>query len=174
MKCVYRKRMGDFNPVCENVGVIRKIIPNYPPMRDTFSNILKIETEEFPFWCDTKYFYVKNGGYCKFHPQRDSNEETKFINLYGLHDGDTIDVKPNAVYFNRQEYMSPITTDPRVLCIMHKSNDLTLHPTEAQLIALCEHIPTWDEATAYLKKIGALMDCVSEEEMYRNMKREEK
>ena len=174
MKCVYREDMGWLNPICENVGEIRRIIPNYPVMRDTYSHILEIETDEFPFWCDTKYLFIKYGGYCKFHPHGDLNKEPKFNHLYSLKDGDTIEVKPRHVYFNRQEHLNPITTDPRVLCIMHRAHlELPYDPTEAQIKAFCAHIPTWDEATEYLKRIGALMTCVPEEEMYQNMKKEE-
>ncbi len=173
MKCVYRERMGMFNPICENVGEIRKIIPNYPAAQETYSHINEIETDEFVFGCDTKYRFVKHGGFCRFHPLDRKEAKTKFVQMPTI-DGGIIDVKPHTLYLDGHDAFTPITTDPRVLCIMHRANDLPLHPTEAQIKAFCAHIPTWDEATAYLKKIGALMDCVPEEEMYRNMKREEK
>ena len=174
MKCVYRERMGRYNPVCENVGGILRIIPNYPAAQETYSNILEIETDEFVFGCDTKFKIVKYGGFCFFHPHGDLKEKTKFVQMQTI-DGNIVDIKPRTVYLAGHVAFEPITTDPRVLCIMHRAhNELPINPTEAQIKAFCAHIPTLDEATAYLKKIGALTACVPREEMYKNMEKEEK
>ena len=109
-------------------------------------------------------------GFCAFEPIdpkiHDENYDwdtynTVFKSIFPK-DGDEIDVKPHIVYLDGyRNALEPITTDPRVLCIMHRAErDLPYDPKEAQIKAFCEHIPTWDEATAYLKKIGAKTDCV--------------
>ena len=179
MKGYYKEGMGWYNPVIRDVGKILKIIPNYPAAQETYSNVLEIETDGGLFSVDMKYPILKAGGFCVFEPlEKDADYENddieyQFVSVYP-EDGDEIDVKPNVAYlYGGDTHLIPITTDPRILCIMHRAHELPANPTEAQIKAFCKHIPTLDEATAYLKKIGALTDCVPRDEMYKNMERED-
>ena len=52
--------------VCEDAGVIQKIIPN-PGYQYTYSNILEIIADGVRCACDTKYAIVKRG-FCTFDP----------------------------------------------------------------------------------------------------------
>jgi len=156
MKWVYYDYMGKSNPVCKDVGEILRIVPNLPAVQYTYSNILEIETDSGLFSCDTKYKIMLYGGYCVFEPIRGENVEPEFIDLTGIRQGDIVDVKPNEVYQIKSSFLTPITTDPRVLCIMHRSHALK---GEA-LQEFCKHIPTRDEAVAYLRSINAQTDCL--------------
>lgn len=157
MKWVYYDYMGNLNPVCEDAGKILNIVPNLPAAPYTYSNILEIDTDGGRFGCDTKFPSVKYGGFTAFFPIRaDNAKKLELVNLAGIRHGDTVDVKPNCVYFLGSSGLSPITTDPRVLFIMHRAHGLK--PDD--LPDFCKRIPTKAEAIAYLRSIHAQMECL--------------
>ncbi len=172
----YYERMERQNPVCEDAGAILRIIPNFPPVQYTYSHILEIETEDGRFACDTKYPFVKYGGYCAFCPLGENPKEPdEFVQLRGIKDGETVDVRPGRAYLIGSDFLNPITTDPRILCIMHRAHHkLGAHPTEKQILEFCKHIPDRKEAVAYLKTIHAQMTCLPEDDMYKKIESEER
>ena len=162
MKWVYYDYMGKDNPVCEDVGEIQRIFPNLPAAPYTYSRITEIETDVGLFGCDTKYKIMLYGGYCFFEPIRGKNGKTKqkTIDLAGIKHGEEVDLDMEALYLMNGAGLTPITTDPRILCIMHRAHGL--NDPEKQLPELCKRIPTRDEAVAYLRAIGAQMECLPE------------
>ena len=160
MKGVYVDYMGRFNPVFEDVGNILKIIPNYPAAPYTYSHVLEIETDEGVFGCDTKFDIVRLGGFCQFERNGDMRLPIEYIKLDVRH-GDTVTVNQNEVLMLDGVTLEPITTDPRILCILHRAhNDLPAEPTEEQFKIFCARIPTKQEAVEYLKARGAQMECL--------------
>jgi hypothetical protein len=161
MKWVFVDYMGRFNPVCEDVGKILKIKPNYPAAPYTYSHVLEIETDEGVFGCDTKFDIVRLGGFCLFEQNGEMRLPLKYVKLDRIKHGDTVTLNQNDVLMLGNETLTPITTDPRVLCIMHRAhNDLPAEPTEEQFKQFCERIPTKKEAVEYLKARGAQMECL--------------
>ena len=174
MKWVYYDYMGNMNPVCKDVGTIKRIIPN-PGEQYTYSKILEIETDEGMFGCDTKFDIVRLGGFCTFELIGDTDAEIHFINLDGIRHGEIINLRPNDSLIHKGRSLTPITTDPRVLCIMHRAHDdLPLNPTEDQLKTFCEHIPDREESIDYLKRKGAKMDCIPMMAVEYNLRKEGK
>ncbi|MBR3506176.1 MAG: hypothetical protein IKO02_03915 [Lentisphaeria bacterium] len=160
MEWVYYDYMGDMNPVCKDVGTIKRIIPNYPGVQYTYSNILEIETDKGRFSCDTKFDIVRLGGFCIFELNGDLSQPLKFIKLDEIKHGDIVELHQNDVLQIGGYSLTPITTDPRVLCIMHRAHDdLPLNPTKAQFNKFCKHIPDMEEAIDYLTRKRAQMDC---------------
>ena len=161
--------MENNNPVCEDVGKILKIVPNLEKNQETLCDIGEIETEDGLFGVDTRFLIVRVGGYSAFVPLNgDPNKTTKFVQIS---DAKEIVWKPNMAYLNGESICSPITTDPRILYIMHKANDLPRNDNDA-LEAFCRHIPTKKEATDYLRKIGATTDCLPMIAIQRILKKE--
>lgn len=161
MNWVYYDYMGTMNPVCKDVGRIIRIVPNYPAVQGTYSQINEIETDEGRFGCDMKFSIVRIGGFCSFDPIRDPNAAINFISLDGIKHGDTVDLHANNVLMVDGSSLSPITTDPRVLCIIHRAHDeLPMEPTEEQFKEFCRHIPDKEEAIEYLKRKDAYKDCI--------------
>lgn len=161
MKWVFVDYMGRFNPVCEDVGKILKIKPNYPAAPYTYSHVLEIETDKGVFGCDTKFDIVRLGGFCLFEQNGEMRLPLKYVKLDRIKHGDTVQLNQNDVPMLGPFTLTPITTDPRVLCIMHRAhNDLPAEPTEEQFKQFCERIPTKKEAVEYLKARGAQMECL--------------
>ena len=156
MKWVYYDYMGNYNPVCEDAGEILKIIPNTPPAPYTNSNISEIETPVGAFGCDTKFDIVRVGGFCLFGLINDPDKNLIFVDIVGVKHGQTVRVTKNDVLMYGENTLTPITTDPRILCIMHRAHGLK----DDALPEFCKRIPTRDEAVAYLRSIGAQMECL--------------
>ena len=174
MKWVYYDYMGTMNPVCEDVGRIKRIIPN-PGEQYTYSNILEIETDEGTFGCDTKFDIVRFGGFCVFEQNGNLRLPLNHIRLDGIRHGNTVTVNQNDVFMLGDRSLTPITTDPRVLCIMHRAHDeLPLEPTKEQFKTFCRHIPDREEAIDYLTRKRAQMDCRPMETVIRLLSQEGK
>lgn len=173
MKWVYYDYMGKMNPVCEDAGKILRIVPNFPKVQGTFSNIQEIETDVGRFGCDTRYSTLLYGGYCFFEPIHGDGEQTEFVDLTGIKHGETVDVKTRGLYLIDGFGLMPITTDPRILCIMHRAHDLN-NPTEKELFDFCKHIPDRKEAVAYLRSIHAETDCLPECAIQQKLNSEER
>ena len=156
MKWVYYDYMGIYNPVCEDAGEILKIIPNIPTAPYTNSNISEIETDVGAFGCDTKFDIVRVGGFCLFGLINAPDDGLIFRDLAGIKHGDTVKLEKNVVLMYGANTLVPITTDPRILCIMHRAHGLK----DDALPEFCKRIPTRDEAVAYLRAIGAQMECL--------------
>ena len=160
MEWIYYDYMGSMNPVCRDVGTILKIIPNYPGVQYTNSKILEIETEAGVFGCDTKYDIVRLGGFCIFELIGEPDAGISFVDLDGIRHGGIVNLRKNDVFMLGSCSLTPITTDPRILCIMHRAHDdLPLEPTKAQFKRFCEYIPDWEEAFDYLARKRAQTDC---------------
>ena len=153
--------MGTMSPVCVDAGRIIRIVPNYPAAQCTYSRISEIETDEGRFGCDMKFSIVRIGGFCSFTPIGNPDAAINFINLDGIRHGDSVDLHANEVLMIDEHSLSPITTDPRVLYIMHRAHDeLPMEPTEEQFKEFCRHIPDREEAIEYLKRKDAYKDCI--------------
>ena len=174
MKWDYYDYMRNMNPVCKDVGTIKRIIPN-PGEQYTYSKILEIETDEGTFGCDMKFDIVRLGGFCVFERNGDLRLPLNHIRLDGIRHGDMVTVNQNDVLTLGKMSLTPITTDPRVLCIMHRAHDdLPLEPTKAQFKKFCKHIPDMEEAIDYLTRKRAQMDCRSMETVMQLLSREGK
>jgi hypothetical protein len=155
----YYDYMENLNPVCEDVGKILKIVPNLVKNQETLSNIGEIETEDGSFFVDTRFLLIRIGGFCTFQAySKNDKRPAKEIQITTVKEFPS-KPDPNIVYLDGDGFCKPITTDPRVLYIMHKANDLPMNDADA-LEAFCRHIPTKREATDYLRKIGATTDCL--------------
>ena len=138
--------------VCEDAGVIQKIRPN-PGYQYTYSNILEIIADGVRCGCDNKYSIVAELGYCTFHPLRKDVENVQWEDIGGIEDGTIFEVVPEKSYLNGHEYVSPITTDPRILYIHHRAHLEKIHGQRA-INAAFKKIPSREEALQYLREVG--------------------
>ena len=146
--------------VCEDAGVIQKIIPN-PGYQYTYSNILEIIADGIRCACDTKYAIVKRG-FCTFDPlPKDVDKpdrETIFEEIRGIRDGAIFDVDPEIAYLIDKEFVDTITTDPRILYIMHRAHLEEIPGRQDAIDTAFAKIPSREEALLYLRRIGACLE----------------
>lgn len=138
--------------VCEDAGEIQKIIAN-PGYQYTYSNILEVIADGVRCGCDNKYSIVAELGYCTFHPLRKDVENVQWEDIGGIEDGTIFEVDPEKSYLNGHEYVSPITTDPRILYIHHRAHLEKIHGQRA-INAAFKKIPSREEALQYLREVG--------------------
>lgn len=142
--------------VCEDAGVIQKIIAN-PGIQYTYSNILEVIADGVRCGCDAKYPIVAERVYCTFHPLRKDIENVQWEDISWIEDGAIFEVDPEKSYLIGRDYVSPITTDPRILYIHHRAHLENIHGQKA-INAAFKKIPSREEALHYLRRIGAYLE----------------
>ena len=146
--------------VCEDAGEIQKIIPN-PGIQYTCSSILEIVADGIRCGCDTKYAIVKRG-FCSFDPLPEDadnpDRETIFEDIRGIRDGTIFNVNPEIAYLIGERFVYTITTDPRILYIMHRAYLERIPGNQEAIDAAFAKIPSREDALQYLRRIGACLE----------------
>ena len=138
--------------VCEDAGVIQKIIAN-PGIQYTYSTILEVIADGVRCGCDAKYPIVAEHGFCTFQPLRKDADKVQWADIGRTEDGEIFDVDPEKTYMNGRDFVHPITTDPRILYIHHRASLENIHGQKA-INAAFKTIPSREEALQYLREIG--------------------
>lgn len=136
MKWIVYKFMDDSNPVCEDAGELEILInPNGSPF---------FRADGIVFAPSDNWQVLRRGLSC-FYPYEDAYDDE--LGKYKKY------IQKNGVYID-MTFGSPITTDPRVLMVMHHY----FHSGEENAMT---KVPTRLEAVHYLLKENALYPLMS-------------
>ena len=164
-KWVYRERTGTAcNPVCEDAGEIIDIVKTsgyytYGAIGEIVCKDNTSSTGQRNFYCDTKPYIVRAGGFCSFTPMLVGEEENlPFVEKpfpQRIKDGDEFRPELNVHYRveGYDTWYGCICTDPRVIYMLiatvyWKNDDKRKFYFEK----FKKQIPTKDEAIEFLKK----------------------
>lgn len=136
MKWIVYKFMGEWNPVCEDAGELEILInPDGSPY---------FRADGIVFAPSDNWQVLRRGMTC-FDPYEDSFDE-------GLHERKK-EIRKNGAHIDLSFRMCPITTDPRVLMVMH---DYYHHGWKAMT-----EVPARLDAVKYLLNENALYPLMS-------------
>ncbi len=176
---IFYDYMGSYNPVCEDVGEITGIKPNWPQAQYSYGLIDTITADGIMYGCDVKRAVLEIGGICPLYPydpkRKVGKEERRLPD--GIRHGDAMETGPGIMWVDgKGSILTHICIDPRVLYIAHRGWQLLDKedgPTDADIRRWQADMPTRQTALHWLLENKKKIDCIPFDCMLRIIQKQE-